>query len=127
MKYAAVFGVIGIGFLMLLLSGLWPTLFPGTSSWTLEKAERWAVVKDRLHNLSFIVNSPKAKISMHSGPELGKAKQEFDQLNEEGNQLKADFESAHDRPETVAKVLKWSGISLAILGLVGWYAVKQSE
>jgi hypothetical protein len=123
----AVFVLIGVGMSMLVLSGIWPTLFPGTSTWTPEKAARWAEVKDRLHNLGFTVNNPQARISMHGGPELGKAKEEFDQLNLEGDQLKATFQSAHDSPHTVARILKWTGISLAIVGIIGWYAVSQSR
>lgn len=123
----AVFGLIGAGMLMLVLSGIWPTLFPGTSTWTPEKAARWGEVKDRLHNLGFTVNNSKAPVSMHSGPELGTAKEEFVRLNAEGDQLKATFELAHDRPLKVSKFLKWAGISLAAIGIIGWYALNQSR
>lgn len=126
MKSAIVFGFIGVGLLMLILSGLWPTLFPGTSIWTEEKAARWAIVKDKLHNLAFLVDSPKPA-KMHGGPDPAKVKAEYDQLSAEGQQLKADFSRAHDRPQTVSKFLKWSGISLAVVGLVGWYAVNQTR
>lgn len=126
MKSGVVFGLIGIGFLLLILSGFWTTFFPGTSTWTPEKAARWAEVKDRLHNLSFLVNNPK-RVSMHSGPDLGKAKEEFEKLNAEGDKLKAEFNTAHDRPETMSKILKWAGIVLAAVGVCGWYAVNQSR
>jgi hypothetical protein len=126
MKTAIMFGVIGVGFLLLILSGFWTALFPGRSQWTDEKAARWAVVKDRLHNLSFVVNAPPGKVSMHSGPDLGKAKAEYDAIKQEATQLQADFEMAYDSPRTTATVLKWSGISLAVVGLMGWYAVKNS-
>ena len=124
MKSAVAFGVIGLGLLLLILSGLWTSLFPGTSNWTPEKAARWAVVKDRLHNLSFIVHAPAGRVSMHSGPDLGKAKVEYDSVKKEADQLRAEFDSAYDAPRTTSKILKWSGISLAVVGLIGWYAVK---
>ena len=127
MKSAVVIGLIGVGFLFLVLSSVWPSLFPGTSTWTPAKAARWAEVKDRLHNLSFYVNNPKVRVSMHSGPDLGAAKEEFDRISKEGEQLKADFEAAANRPHTVAKYLKWTGISLAAIGIIGWYAVKQTS
>jgi len=126
MKSMVVFGVIGLGLLMLILSGIWPTLFPGTSIWTEEKAARWAVVKDKLHNLAFIVDDSKP-VKMHGGPDIAKAKAEFEQLDAEGKQLKADFSRAHDRPQTVSKVLKWAGLSLAVVGVIGWYAVNQQR
>jgi hypothetical protein len=127
MKGAIAFGLIGVGLLLLVLSGLWPTLFPGTSLWTEAKAARWAEIKDRLHNLSFLVNNPRARVSMHSGPELGTAKAEYDRIKQEGEQLRLDFETAANRPQTVSAVLKWSGISLASLGVIGWYVVRNSS
>jgi hypothetical protein len=126
MKLAIVFGLIAIGFLLVALSSIWPSLFPGTSTWTPEKAERWAEIKDRLHNLSFIVNNPRGP-SMHRGPELGTAKEEYERIKKEGELLKADFESAAARPTTIATSLKWTGISLAAIGIVGWYAVKNTS
>lgn len=121
------FGAIGLGFLLLILSGLWPALFPGTSSWTPEKSLQWTKIKDRLHNLGFIVANPSGSVSMHSGPDTGQAKQEYDRLKIESSAFAAEFQSVHDRPYIVAKILKWSGISLALLGIIGWYAVNQSS
>ena len=122
-----VLGLIGAGLLCLALSAFWATLFPGTSAWTPEKGERWSDVKDRLHNLSFVVNAPPGRVSMHKGSDLGTLKQEYDGLKKENEELKAQFESAYNSPRTTAKVLKWSGISLAVVGLIGWYAVSQTN
>jgi hypothetical protein len=127
MKLAVVFGLMAIGFSLLVLSGLWLTMFPGTSSWTAEKNERWSEVKDRMHNLGFLLNDPRTRTSMHSGPDRGSAKQEFDELKKEYDQFAAEFQSAYDRPHTIAAILKWTGISFAALGVLGWYAVKQSS
>jgi hypothetical protein len=126
MKVVIVFGSIGLGFLLLVLSGLWPMLFTGEQKWTPEKAARWGEVKDKLHNLSFYVNNPKNRTKMHGGPELGQAKAEFDRLTAEGEQLKADFESAAQQPQTMSKIFKWTGILLAAVGVVGWFSVNQS-
>src|SRR5437868_11274194 len=103
------FGAMGLGLLLLILSGLWTTLFPATSAWTPEKSAEWTKVKDRLHTLGFIVGSPSNQVSMHSGPETGQAKQEYDRLTIEHAALSAEFQSAHDRPNTIAGILKWSG------------------
>jgi hypothetical protein len=124
MKSAIVFGAVILGFTLLILSSLWVKFFPATSSWTPEKAQRSAEVKDRLNNLSFLMNRPP---SMHRGSDTGTLKAEFDQLMKENEQLNTEFQTAYDRPNTVSKVLKWSGISLSIVGLIGWYAVKNSE
>ena len=121
------FGVLGLGLLLLILSGLWTTLFPGTSSWTPEKSAEWTKVKDRLHTLSFIVGSSAGTPSMHSGPETGQAKAEYDNSRRSTPQLTAEFYGIHDRPYTIAKILKWSGISLALVGVIGLYAANQSR
>jgi hypothetical protein len=126
MKSAVPLGAIGLGFLLLLLSSLWSTLFPATSTWTEEKAIRSSEVKARISNLGPIIYSTKP-ISMHRGPDPGSLKAEFDALVKENEQLDAEFESAATSPKTASRLLKWSGISLAIVGLIGWYAVKQSS
>jgi hypothetical protein len=64
---------------------------------------------------------------MHSGPDRGEAKQEFDTLKKEYDELSSQFQSAQQHPHTVSKVMKWSGIALAALGLIGWYATNQSR
>ena len=120
-------GILGTGLLLLLLSGLWTTLFPATSSWTPEKSLEWTKVKDRLHTLGFIVGSSPPVVSMHSGPETGDAKVEYEQLKAEHAAFTAEFTSVHDRPIIIAKILKWSGISLAVVGVIGLYVANQSR
>jgi len=126
-KPGVFFGAIGLGMLLLILSGIWTTLFPGTSSWTQEKSELWMKTKDRLHNLGFVVANPTGHVSMHSGPETGQAKQEYDRLIVESDRFAVEFQSAYDRPRTISAILKWTGISLAVLGIIGLYVVNQSR
>jgi hypothetical protein len=126
MKFAISFCLIAVGFILLIISGFWVAWFPGTSTWTMEKNERYADVKDRMHNLGFMLNDVNVRSNMHSGNDRGTVKQEFDTLKKEYDELSSEFMSAHDSPRTVATVLKWSGIGLAALGLVGYYAAKQS-
>lgn len=125
MKTGLAFGTIAFGFLLLLLSGLWGILFPVTSTWTQAKATRSAEVKGKIHNMSFVLNGPTPQL--HSGQDLGQMKAEYEQLKKENEQLNADFNSAADTPRTIATVLKWTGISLACVGLIGWYAANQSR
>jgi hypothetical protein len=125
MKAAIAFGAIGLGFTLLVLSSVWTSLFPGTSSWTPEKSARSAEIKARLSNLGPLVTNPSR--SMHAGQDAGTLKAEFDALMKEDAQLNAEFESARDAPKTATKILKWSGIGLAVVGLLGYYAVKQTS
>jgi hypothetical protein len=126
MKSGIVFALIGVGFLLLIVSGFWTTLFPGTSTWTPEKSQRQTEIHRRLHNLAFVVGSSQPP-AMHRGTETGTAKKEYDELKKEADALAEEFNTAHNRPQTVKQALKWSGIALAVLGIIGWYAVNQSR
>lgn len=122
MKLIATIG-IGVGILLLVLSTVWGSIFAGASKWTDEKAVRSAEVKARLPYLKAImIGQTKA-----SAAEVEKAKAEFDALTKENEQLNADFTFAAETPKTVAAIMKWSGISITVLGLIGWYAVNQSR
>jgi hypothetical protein len=118
-----ILGAIGLGFVLLLASAAWSKLFPATSSWSPEKAARWIEVKNRIYDLSFTIHG---KSRPHGGPDPAAAKAEYDQLQKENAVLTAEFESAASRPNTISRVLKWSGVSLAALGIIGWYALKDS-
>jgi len=126
MKSAIVFGLIGVGFVCLVLGGAWGLMFDGSSAWTEDKGQRWSEVKNRLHNLSFVVNAPPGSVKMHGGPDMATLKQEYDGLRKENEELKVQFESAYNRPRTTSSVLKWTGISLAAVGIVGYLLVKES-
>ena len=126
MKSAIVLGMTGLGLLMLVLSGVWVSMFSGTGGWTNEKAKHWSDVKDRMNNLSPIVNAPSGK-QPPRGVDPAKAKAEFDELKKENEQLAAEFTGNYNSPRTTATVLKWGGISLVAVGLIGWYVVKNAS
>jgi hypothetical protein len=116
--------LIALGMVLFLVSALWSTVFPPTARWTDEKANRFAAVKAKLHNLAFVVNAPKP--SLQRGQDLGQMKAEYEQLKKENEELDAEYTTAADTPKTVARFFKWTGLSLALVGIVGWYAVNQS-
>lgn len=125
MKSGVALGLVVVGLGLLVLGSVWTTLFPPTQSWTAEKAARMSEVKARLNDLSFIINDTSR--SMHSGPDRGALKAESEELLKEFEQLKTDFESATDRPRAFSGRLRWFGVSLAVAGLIGWYAVNQTS
>jgi hypothetical protein len=127
MKHAVVFGMIGIGVLLLLASGVWSSLRPGTSSWSTEKDQRLREVSDKMHLLTYKVANAESHPSMHGGPDLVKAKAELTSLVEENKALTDEFKGVQARPQTMSTLMKWSGISLALVGIIGWYAVNQSK
>jgi hypothetical protein len=116
----AIVGILILGLVLFAASGLWSTMFPVTNSWTPEKSEQLANVKDRMTNISFVVNNPR-------GRDTSALKAELEQLTKDDARLTAEFQSAFDRPNTISKIFKWSGISLAVVGIIGWYAVNQSR
>jgi hypothetical protein len=79
-----------------------------------------------MHALSFVISGPK-QANPRTGQDSASAKAEFDKLKLEDDELKADFSSAYDTPRTTSTILKWSGLSIAAVGIIGWYAVNQSR
>lgn len=127
MKSVIVFGMIGVGILLLLMSGVWSSLQPGTSAWTSEKDQQLSQASDKMHLLTAKIASAESHPSMHGGPDLPKAKAELAALVDENKALVNEFKGIQARPNRIAAFMKWSGISLALIGIVGWYAVNQSR
>jgi hypothetical protein len=123
MKSGIALGALGLGVFLLILGTLWSSLFRAEAAWTDEKAVRSADVKARLPYLKAIIIGQKKA----SAAEVEKAKAEFDALTKENEELNAEFTSVAETPQSVAKIFKWTGIALAIVGLIGWYAVNQSR
>jgi hypothetical protein len=121
---SAVLGTIVLGFALVLISAMWSTLFPATNSWTPEKATRISEIKARLNDLGFAMQNSKNRI--YNGRDPAAIKEEYDKLNAEFDELKNAFESAAVTPVTVASYFKWTGLALAAIGIVGYFAVSQS-
>ena len=119
--------MVGLGVLLLLMSGVWSSLQPGTSSWTNEKDQQLSQASDKMHLLTAKIASAESHPSMHGGPDLPKAKAELATLVEENKTLMNEFKGIQARPNSIARFMKWSGISLALIGIVAWYAVSQSR
>ena len=124
MKPAIVFGLIGLGAVLFALSLFWTQIFTGRSTWTPDKAQQWAEVKDRLHNLSFVVNSPEPP-RRHTSREEAQA--EYDKVKAMAVRLRSEFENAYHAPRAAATALKWTGVGFFVLGIVANYAIKNRD
>jgi hypothetical protein len=124
MKMPVAVGALGLGFGLLALSLLWTTLFPATASWTPEKASRMSEISNQLNDLSAKLYAAQKRTL--GGPDAGAMRAEYDRLMAEHGQLKVDFKTVSERPTTIARLLKWAGLSLATVGVIGWFAAKQS-
>jgi hypothetical protein len=119
MKSVVAISVLGLGVLLLVLGGLWTTLFSGSSSWTEEKTARGGQVKARMNEVEhLLLRQPSNKATL---------KAEMDALTKENDELNAEFTSANESPKAMSKYMKWTGIALALVGIGGWYAVNQSN
>jgi hypothetical protein len=127
MKALIAYGLVGLGILLLALSAIWSKAAPGTSAWTIEKEERLSEVSKKMHSLTFSVGKAEAQPKMHGGPDILKQKAELEALRKENDELTSEFKGVQQAPQTMSRILKWSGISLAVLGIIGWYAVGQSD
>lgn len=119
-------GLISIGVVLVVLGSAWATMFPGTSSWTPEKAERLTELRRTLHNLAIAAGSPANEVNARVATSPVQAKAEYDRLKPECDRLLAEVNTASASPNRTASMLRWTGISLAAVGIVGWYAVRQS-
>lgn len=124
MKVAAI-GTIALGILLLVVSTIWTNLSGAKSSWTDEKAERSAQVQASIPALAGKVNALKA--NARTANDAATLQAELDALKKENEQLNAEFDAAANAPKRMSKILKWTGISLAVVGLLGWYAVNQTS
>ena len=91
----------------------------------MEKAAHANEVKSKVYNMAFAMNGQKP--NLQKGEDLGQMKAQFEALKKENAELDAEFNSITGTPRTISTFLKWSGISIAAVGIVGWYAVNQSR
>ena len=109
-----------LGLVLLVLSTFWVSIYP--SSWTPEKAEQWSTTKDRLHNLSFLVNAPAGSEPPRRHANLEEAKAEYERVKETATRLQAELNASIEGPPRVARIMKWSGLVLLAVGAIGAYA-----
>lgn len=120
MKIAAM-SAIAFGILLLVVGSAWTSIFRAESTWTDSKAERLVAVQARIPYLGAQTKR------LRPGPDLTKTQDELDALEKEKAELSNEFNSVTKRPSATAKFLRWSGISLGLVGIIGWYAVNQSR
>jgi hypothetical protein len=109
---------------LFLLGALWPRIFPATAIWTEAKADRTAVIAERLEKLNFTLSQP---ISLHSGEDRGVLQRELIDLIREREKLHAEFDRATKRPQTASASLKVAGIVVASIGVVIWCGMRLHE
>ena len=122
MKSAFPLAAVVLGIFLLLASALWGRLFPPTRSWTEEKSNRLSELGSETNRLKFALVQSRQRVSMHAGQNPAEVKEAYDKVREEYDLLHQDFESARERPKTAAKIFRWSGIGLVLIGGVAHLA-----
>jgi hypothetical protein len=119
----------GLGAFLIALSSAWTLIFPVTQEWTPERAQEYREIGLRLHNLTIRVggagkNPATREQELAQLESLRKQKQETEQRWEE---LREELEASKQRGQSTQAVLRWTGAALAVLGMVGWLATRESQ
>lgn len=127
MKAVLPIAMVLLGVVLLVASVVWPSLFPATNNWTNEKSERLAELGSQTNLLKFQLVEAQNNPSMHAGRNPAELKQKYEVVRAEYDQLHAEFESARDTPEGMARTLRYSGIALVLLGGVATFVAGSND
>jgi hypothetical protein len=123
MKEVAPLGALGVGLALLGLSAVWGLVFPASMNWSEEKAARMSELSNEAHVLLYKADAEQT--NPQTG-EPGEAQQAYKAVKDELATLRKDFENQRDRPNTVARYMRWTGIGLVLLGGLGVMILKES-
>jgi len=107
--------LLGVGILLVVLSALWPLIFPASRSWTEEKSTRMTELGNEAHKLLFQAIQAKER-PQPGGPSPREAQDKYDAAKAELDALKAEFEAVRDSPKNSGTYLRWTGIVMVLLG-----------
>ena len=116
-----------IGGLLMALSLLSGFIFPPENTWTLEKASRMSELSREAYLLHIEVNQADRNPVAGGDMEAGEVQQNYRSVVRELATLKSELEAAQQRPETIARLLRWSGVVLLLLALVALRFLKSTE
>ncbi len=105
-----------LGLVLVVMSLLWGVFFPPEDTWTVDKSHRMSELTERAHLLHIKVKKAERKpLTADSGRDA----EEYRAVTTEFATLKSELESAKSRPETVTLGLRWGGLLLTAIGLLG--------
>ncbi len=107
----------GLGALMLVLSFLWPIMFPAKEVLTEDKTARALELQTRGHNLVSQIAKAEANPNMQGGKSAGELKEELKELKGELDAIRNDFESAESTQSTMVSIFKYGGILVLAVGV----------
>ena len=117
---------IVIGLLFLVASAVWPVMFPATRTWTDAKSRRLKEIGAEEQALVGKIEYLRHRPSMTSGENPAVMKERAEVLRAEREALQADLTAATEGPAMAKAILKWTGISVLVLGVIGHLAAKDA-
>jgi hypothetical protein len=122
-------GAAGLGVFLIVLSLVWTLIFPVTQQWTPERAEEYREVGLRLHNLSIQVGSAGRNPATRDQElaQLESLRKEKQEAQRRWEELQEELAAAKQRGQGVKSALRWTGAAMAVLGMVGWLATRESQ
>ena len=112
--------LIVVGGAALSLSVVWSSI-SGRSGWSSEDAAKLRELDDRVVELHYKIEAPRARTGGTAPQELPPV---YQKAIEERNQLRAKRDGALERPGKVAGMLRYGGIGVLLVGVIAWFASK---
>ena len=103
-------GILVVGLVSVVLSLCWGTLFPPTNSWTEEKSQRLSDLGGETNLLQFQIVAAQQQPTGDPRQDPEYLQAQYEKKLAEYDELKAEFDSARDSPQTITKVLLWTGL-----------------
>lgn len=115
---SAIATIAGIG--LILLSLVWPSSSLSRATWSQKQAEEFQAASVKLHDLSHSVTHAIAEDLAAHQRDLAKAEADF-------KSIRADLDSAINRPKNHALTMRILGAALLIAGGIGVFATRASN
>ena len=80
----------------------------------------------KAHKLYYQVELAKRKPNMTGGKNPAVMQEKYKKVMDELDVLKEQFHAADEGPKTISSYLKWSGIAIFGVGVIGWLTFKGS-
>jgi hypothetical protein len=113
-----------LGMVCLAASFFWTVVSPSSSGWTPEKAVRMGELTGEVHAMMFQVQAVSTSPKMHAGQNPAELKAQLQEKEKELAQLREEFEGKRDGPTATARILRWTGIAVIVIGAVAMAATR---
>ena len=115
-----------VGILLMMASAVWPLAADGRSRWTPDKAARFEEIGAGLHELSHA--RAHASPSHHHDEQEHEhdASRELAAAQRAYQQLARELDAVRAGPQRTAGWLRWTGIGIAAVGSLGYWARREA-